>query len=261
MLLGTLGLERAGRERLASFVRAGGGLLIVAGPSLDTELVADVLGDETRLVLEAGEARGRMGLSVTDARHPIFRPFGPLLGTLGEVRFRQTMRLDEDGTPGGRVLARFDDGSAAVTEYAVGRGRALVFASDLNNEWNDFPRRQSFVPFVHEVSRYLIGSRERQRDFTIADAPVGVPRQPGVVTLPDTGRRVTLNVEPRESSPAAMTIGSFLSRVREDPAVDAAVAARTDAAAREAEQGYWWYALLAMGVLLVSEAWLARTMA
>ena len=261
VLLGTQGLERAGRERLASFIDAGGGLLIVAGPRLDTELVADVLGDAPRLVFQTGAASGEMGLSVTDARHPIFRPFGSLLGTLGQVRFRETARLAEDDTSSGHVLARFDDGSAAVTEYAVGSGRALVFASDLNNEWNDFPRRPSFVPFVHEVVRYLIGARERPRGFTIANAPVGVAKEPGVVTVPGTGRRVTLNVDPRESNPLALTADSFLTRVTQGTPAEAAVARQTDTAEREAEQGYWWYALLAMGVLLMSEAWLARTMA
>ena len=261
LLLGTQGLERAGRELLASFVDAGGGLLIVTGPRLDTELVADALGAATRLAFQPGAASGEMGMSVTDARHPIFRPFGSLLGTLGQVRFRQTARLAEDDTSSGRMLARFDDGSAAIVEYAVGSGRALVFASDLNNEWNDFPRRPSFVPFVHEVVRYLVGARERQRDFTIADAPAGVPKEPGVVTLPGSGRRATLNVDPRESNPMAVTADSFLARVTQGMPAEAAVAERTETAAREAEQGYWWYALLAMGVLLVSEAWLARTMA
>ena len=43
-LLSTRGLERRGRDALAAYVRAGGGLLIAAGPDIDAEVVADVLG-------------------------------------------------------------------------------------------------------------------------------------------------------------------------------------------------------------------------
>ncbi len=262
LLLSTQGLERAGRELLASFVDAGGGLLIVTGPSLDTELVSDALGATTRLLFQTGTTGdGDMGLSVTDVRHPIFLSFGSLLGTLGQVQFRQTTRLVEDESSKGRVLARFDNGSAAVTEYVVGRGRALVFASDLNNEWNDFPRRPSFVPFVHEVVRYLVGVRESSKELTIADTPLGIQREPGVVTLLGSGRRATLNVDPRESNLRPMTADGFFDRVTYGTRAEAAVAKQAETAAHEAEQGYWWYVLLAVGILLMSEAWFARTLA
>ena len=42
VLVGALGLDRRGRNRLAAFVRGGGGLLVVAGPTLDPALVTDL---------------------------------------------------------------------------------------------------------------------------------------------------------------------------------------------------------------------------
>ena len=137
LLVGTEGLDRPGRRWLARFVESGGGMLIVAGPALDPALVADVLGQSVSLSLVPGDSSRAESLSVTDPRHPVFRAFGGLVGTLGQVRFRRTMQLAQ--TDAGRVLARFADGTPAIVEHAVGRGRALVFASDLNNDWNDFP--------------------------------------------------------------------------------------------------------------------------
>ena len=71
-----------------------------------------------------------------------------------------------------------------------------------------------------------------------------------------------LNVDPRESEPSRVTPEAFRSRIDQRPTVDATVgASQNDAADREAEQGYWWYALVAMVIVLVAEAWLGRSMA
>lgn len=263
LLLGTDGLERQGRELIAGFLELGGGLLIVGGPTLDTLLVADVLGRATSVELAGVESDGEMSFSVTDARHPIFRSFGELLGTLEHVRFHQTLRLNETGVDAGavRVLARFDDSSVALAEYDVPPGRAIVFASDLGNAWNNFPRLPTFVPFVHEVVRYLVGEHERSFQMLIADTPDGIRPEPGIVTDPATGRPVALNVDPRESNPSAITTEAFHAHIGAASADGAMVREQTGAAAREAEQSYWWYALFIMLILLVAEAWLGRTIA
>ena len=260
VLVGTEGLDRQGRGRLFQFADQGGGVLIVTGPTLDPALVSDVLGPSVTLSLRPVEHDPKLSMFVTDPRHPIFRAFGGLVGTLGQVRFRGTMQIGQTGA--GRVLARFTDGTPALAEYSVGQGRVIVFASDLNNEWNDFPRRPTFVPFVHEVARYLLGHRERQREFLLADAPPGVDREPGPRMIPASGRRIVLNVDPRESDLSRVTPEAFRSRVvSPPPEAPSANSGRTDATAHEAEQRYWWYTLLIMVVVLVAEAWLGRTMA
>ena len=263
IVLATQGLDRQGRARIASFVQTGGGALIVAGPEVDPALVADVFGERTRVRLSepGGDRPAQMGWTVTDSRHPVFRPFGGFLGAFGQVRFRQTMALDGEDDDELRAIARFDDGTVALAEYDVGPGRALVFASDLNAEWNDFPKRPTYVPFLHEVARYLTGARPSRRDFAVADAPAGVEPRPGVVSVPETGRRITLNVDPRESTPAPLTADEFLARLEIAPPSPAVEVEAGGAAEREAEQRYWWYALLALAGVLVAETWLGRTMA
>ena len=258
VVVGTAGLDRRGRARLATFVADGGGLLIVAGPAFDPALVADVLGDATPVSLSAVEAELHTTFSVTDARHPIFKAFGGLVGTLGQVRVRRAIRVTE--TAASQVVARFDDGTAALVEYPVGPGRAMVFASDLNNAWNDFPRRPAFVPFVYETLHYLIGGRDNRRELTITDMPAGLEPQPGVTRLPATGTQVVVNVDPRESDPTRVTQDAFLSHIVPRDVRAGIGDPSLPVATREAEQGYWWYALLAMVCLLVAETVLSRSM-
>ena len=273
VVIGTDGLSRSGRGRIASFVENGGGLLLATGPGIDPRLVRDLLGESVALGVEMPVETAPDGavhrLAVMDPRHPVFRPFGDLVATLGHVRFTGMTRIlpprPADAPAGAdspaHVLARFDQGDPALIEYDPGVGRALVLASDLGMEWNDFPRHPGFVPFVQEIVRYLAGPAELPRELLPSEVPGGIPRQPGVATDPASGRRVAVNVDSRESEPRALTQDGFLARLGAQPAGGAGAVPIADGAAREAEQSLWWYVVLAVAVALVGEAWLGRTMA
>ena len=259
LLLATQGLDRGGKEVLASYVTGGGGLLIVAGANLDPEVVTNILGDDPALVVRPAEAVGaNMSFSPLDPRHPIFRPFGALRGNLGQVRFRRAVLVEEGEAA--RVIARFSDGSPGLVEYRSGGGRALLFASDLNNEWNDFPRHPTFVPFVHETMRYLVRDRERPQEFVVAEAPAGAPRQPGIAVVGQAGRRVAINVDVSESNPTRVSPEDFMAAIGRLTDV-AAVEARSDAMQYEGQQGYWRYLLVLMALVLVGEGMLGSRMA
>ena len=256
VIIGTQGLDRAGRQRIATYAAGGGGVMVVAGPTLDPRLVADILGDDLPLTLEPVDVQFETSFSVVDPRHPMFHPFGGFVGTLGQVRVQRVLQIVE--TADARVLARFADGTAALAEYVVGQGRAAVFATDLNNERNDFPRRPTFLPFVYELVQYLAGDRDARRELTVAEVPSGLEPQPGPATLPESGRHVVVNVDPRESEITRSSVDTFLSHVRfGESGVGAGLSPPLEAA-QESEQRYWWYAVLAMLLVLVAEAWLGR---
>ena len=251
LLVGARGLDRRGRDRLATFVQGGGGLLLVAGPALDPALVTDMFSVTDGLRLGLGTTLTPdepVTLTPTDLRHPILRGFGSLVGNLGRARFHRTLALaDASGT----VIVRFDDGSPALVEYVVGAGRVLVFASDLGNVWNDFPRRPTFVPFLHETVGYLTAHRAQPRELLIGDAPPGTPDEPGVAVLGDA-RRIVLNVDPRESDPTPLAPELFEASVGR-LALAAAREVRDEAGEREAVQRLWRYALMLMALVLVAE--------
>ena len=259
LILGTDGLAAEDRARLAAFVAAGGGLLVAAGAGVDPASLAGVLGPDTRIAFEPGPGAGRRRWVPADRRHPLLRALGGAATALGEVTFRGAATIAEGGDP--RALGRFDDGTPALVEYDLGTGRVLLFASDLSGAWNDFPRRPGFAPFVHETVRYVARVPDGAPDIAVADVPRGVPATAGAATAPDSGRRVVVNVDPRESAPAPMTAAAFLARVDSGAAAGGAAADEAGPVEREREQAYWWYALAAMLAVLVAEAWLARAVA
>ena len=258
ILLSTQGLDQRARELLAGRVREGAGLLAVAGPDVDPAFVDSLLADQAIDLAPAED--GTRSLAPADARHPIFRPFGHLTANLGQIRFRRTTPLTAGDVA--QVIGRFDDGTPALVECSLGTGRVLVFGSDLNNAWNDFPRQASFVPFVHEVVRYLAGDPTTTHDFIVGRDPEGAPREPGVVMTGDPPRRVAVNVDPRESESASLSADEFRSAIRQLPGVtSAADAERREEAEREERQGLWRYGLAVMVLVLLVEGFLGRRMA
>ena len=189
----------AAADRLGRFVQRGGGLLVVAGqrgawpqegaavlPALPAAAVDRSSGSAGRLVgLEYG--------------HSIFEPFrAPRSGDFSTARFYgyRAGTLARDGT----VLARFDDGAAALVEKRLGAGRVLVWMSSLDLLWNDLALKPVFLPFVHQMARHLAGYQEPAPWLTVGevlDPAVAGGSKPAAnrAIVSPSGARVALDAE------------------------------------------------------------------
>ena len=138
---------------ISQFVERGGGLWIVLGEHVRWP------GDRLDLLpgtLESPVDReGRGGtLGFVDYSHPVFSVFNtPRSGDLTTPRFFKYRSFDV--SPDAAVLARFDNGDAAMAERVVGAGRVLVWTSTIDTFWNDFARKPIYLPFVHKIIQYL----------------------------------------------------------------------------------------------------------
>jgi hypothetical protein len=251
VLLSTRSLERPARERLVEYARAGGGLFIAASQDVEPVVLSEMTGWEPRLT--AAEQTGPLTLAATDLRHPIFRPFGALAANLGQVRFDRAWRIAPDGWT---VIARFSNGTPALLERTLGEGRVVLFASDVDRRWNDFPLHPAFVPFALETLRYVAGDRQATRDFTVAQAPSEARRTPGVYRSA-ANRPYAVNVDARESAPDRMAATEFARMVQ--PSTEMYVqAAERQARQTESRQSYWQYGLVLMIATLIAESVVGR---
>lgn len=264
VLLSTRGLDQRGRELIAGYLRKGGGLLAATSQDVDAQVLAGLLGiplEVTVLPPPKGSA-GRV-LAPADLRHPVFRAFANDAATLGLVNFRQVAAVR---APGCVPLARFSSAEPALLECAVEQGRALVFASDLDGRWNDFPLHATFVPFLHESVAYLGGSRSRTAGYLVSNTPAGVPPEPGIRPRPATGGAanaavsVAVNVDGRESDPARLTPEQFraaLAPTEEGgagPDRPAGPSRQSEARQQEERQNLWRYAILVVLAVLAAES-------
>ncbi len=144
-------------DRLRAFVAGGGGLLVVLGERTRVpQVYADFLPVTVGTINDAAGERRRLGF--VDYDHAIFEAFrGARSGDFSRVGFYRTRSVTVSG---GQVLARFDDGSAALVEGRRGKGRILVWTTGLDRYWNDFPLQPVYLPFVHRVAEYLGGRGE-----------------------------------------------------------------------------------------------------
>jgi hypothetical protein len=265
VVLGTRTLDRRGRDLIASYVRAGGPVLLALGPDVDPGTLRDVLGAEPGVAPDAEAPAGATTLIVSDRRHPVFRPFVEPSSALGDVSIQRFRRLtDQDGR---RVLARFSGGAPALTEQRLGDSRLLMFTSDLDNQWNRFPLSPAFVPFTVEAIGYLTEGRHMPASWTLPARPDGLDPAPGVFTIAtkrqsgggDGGDtvRVALNVDVRESDPSSISPEAFsqaVSRTSRSTTVETGAGVR----AAEDEQRLWQIGLLLMLAALAGEGVIGR---
>lgn len=253
LLLSTRNLDRAARDAIVSFVRAGGGLMIAAAAAVEPQVITAMFGWNGAMVT-ADDSPRRLTLSATDIRHPIFQPFGGLVANLGQVSFARAWRVRPEGW---QVAAQFSDGTPALLERTEGQGRVVLFASDLDRRWNDFPLHAAFVPFVIEAMQHVSQRPSQPHDFVVSRTPSGVPPEPGVHRTAD-GRMVAVNVDPRESSTTAMTPEEFLQMIDAGAAGASARQLQVKAEQAESRQNLWQCGLLLMLATLVAESFVGR---
>lgn len=254
VLLGTTSLDRGGRDLVKQYLNAGGRVLVTLGADIDLDTLADTVGVSVEIdTRESDTTQKTVTLVAVDGRHPIFRPFLNPTGALGDVYVERFRRLNDQR--GRAVLARFSGAGIALTEQPVGRGRLLLFASDLENQWNRFPLNPAFVPWAIETARYLSQGREHRQTFTIPDVPAEAKPAPG--TYETAAGRIAVNPDVRESNPARTSVEEFIGAIARLNR-SAEVLARAESRQQEERQRLWQIGLVVMFLALAGEGFIGR---
>ncbi len=188
---------------LKSFLSAGGGLLVFAGPHVDAAAWTRQFLPKFVPGRFAEMRRAPPGESFTiaqmDPSHALFEVFRGEGGGLGDARFTKALALVADA--GTAVLATFSNGAPALAESSLLPGRVLFFASGLDPSWSDFPLTGSFLPFVHEAIRHLAESSSQEaRSLEIGEgATLWLPALPaggGVILRSPSGAETQVAPQP-----------------------------------------------------------------
>jgi hypothetical protein len=186
-------------ERLGKFVERGGGLFLVLGERASWNGGGEFLPGMPGAPVDrsAGNA-ARLG--ALEYGHPVFEVFrAPRSGDFAAARFYGYRAVTL--AAGAQVLARFDDGGAALLERRSGNGHVLMWTSSLDTYWNDFAVKPVFLPLIHRIVRHLAGYHEAKPWRTVGDVlePPDASRSPrtqaGRVALTPSGQRIGLDAE------------------------------------------------------------------
>ncbi|MGQ9591248.1 MAG: BatA domain-containing protein, partial [Planctomycetota bacterium] len=179
---------------LAAYVRRGGSLAVFLGDQVDAGFYNRRLGPPAAGGSSSPEAGAetsgllpaRIGRAVSvreeplgiafDFDHPYFEILRGVEEWVGTVRFGERFELEP--APAARAIARFSDGSPAVVEGAVERGRAILFASAADLEGNDWPRNPTYLMVLQKLVAALARARGEMPQ-PLAGAPLVIPAEVG----------------------------------------------------------------------------------
>ncbi|MFW6437755.1 MAG: hypothetical protein ACOCZ7_01970 [Armatimonadota bacterium] len=205
---------------------------IVAAEGVDEEtsdILRDLMRSGTGVLLYAGadeatlEALGFAGVTMGDRRRPeeplalaeldtgcaALAGFAePGAGDLSAPRFAVVpeVRISSDATA--TVVARYSDGSPALLESAVGRGRALLFATSPDEAWSDLVRMPEFVPLMHRLSLHVAAG-------TTPAVLAGSPGDLSVGDLPGGSDEIHVVIADGEEMPLEVANGAWCFRAPE----------------------------------------------
>jgi len=145
-------------ETVTAFVRNGGGLLLFIGEGVSANRYNAEFRELLPAQLSSAEGRGNSTWRIEefDKTSPVFEAFqGGFAANMLLPEF--TRRFGLAAVTEATVLASFDDRIPTILTRNVGSGRVLLVNSSADASWTDWPKRKSFVPWLHGAVSYLAG--------------------------------------------------------------------------------------------------------
>ena len=188
--------SEAEAEQLTKHVARGGGLLITAGDNFDA---FGYCGRLSKLLpaIPRSSAPVEPALGVTRSEAAPLSDLLPSAGKGLETARTSKRLLLEAPTGEGRTLLSLSDGSPLLVEGRHGRGRVVLLATTVDDDWSDLPLTPGFLPMVHGLVRGLAAVDALPRGphpaGTVLTARVPLGARALYLVTPD-GRRVDLPV-------------------------------------------------------------------
>lgn len=149
---------------LDKFVKAGGGLLIFAGPDIDIEHYNRELFRKGEGLLPAAiKGMARAEIADSPARvlmqrltHPSVLYFNDARGgRLQDAEFRSWIEFAPLPNENTQRILSLDRNAPLLLEKKLGQGRVIACATTANAEWTNLPLQPFFVPLMQRLTTYL----------------------------------------------------------------------------------------------------------
>jgi Mg-chelatase subunit ChlD len=127
-----------------------------------------------------------------DFSHPLFTPFAdPRFSDFTHIHFWKHRRWEIPSGGAAHVLAKFDDGSPALVQLAVGKGSLLVLTSGWNPADSQFAVSSKFPPLIQRLLDWSGADSVERFQFLTGDAIPG----PGTAAVPAASSSSASQVE------------------------------------------------------------------
>lgn len=303
VLLNTGSLNARQIDATHDFVSNGGALWLVPGDRVDAQWFNDAFAELTAMQLQR---RTRLPgndyrlMADIDWRHPALQYLDVDWGTQFNEYWQVSAGASHD------ILMRLDSGEPLLIETrrvvqettasesdseASASGRVMLFASTLDQGWNNFPLQALYVPFVHEVLTYLADPADAPAYHYVGDSvdltpwfenvtdtrlslrwsngeEVQVEREsprlildrPGLLSGPGS-LQMAVNLRPGSTDLTSVATDRIYDQYvnpETEPLISEEVRVATLQEALESPQRLWWWIALLAFVLLLAETYIAN---
>jgi hypothetical protein len=164
VLPGAAGLSDGAIQRLASYAKEGGSLLVMPDGDGSTDVFARSLLPALGMPAASG-ANGTLGkrdaytsFGRVDFDHPLFKNVFQAKASAKRPEVESPhlyYSLKMSGSESAQPVITTANGDAFLLDRKLGRGRVLAFAVSPNLRWSDFPFKGVFVPLINRAMFYL----------------------------------------------------------------------------------------------------------
>ena len=157
---------------LQQFLNSGGTVLYTLPSVAAAEELSQLIGGQTIAATEADSGNYAM-LEDVQFDYPLFASFSESrFSDFTKIRFWKHRRIDEATLPNAEILARFDDGAAALVEVPVGKGRLLLLTSGWHPEDSQLALSSKFAPLLNAILERSAGISAELPSYYVGDAVV-----------------------------------------------------------------------------------------
>lgn len=273
------------RSALETFLSEGGIGLYLMADSNQLPFIRSLTGETGWNLSRSGRDYALLG--EIDFEHELFKIFADSrYSNFSNIRFWDTPHLQVPENSRARVLAQFDDETAALAEISVGEGRLYLWSGDWTPQASQWVLSSKFVPWLQRLMEQALGGPKRpsmiqvgqanrlSRSKTVTWQRLGssapessTPQGPGIYRMNegDSSHWVAVNLPPQESfleplSRAAWeNLGAPLNpreSLASEQSKEEVIRFRT-AAELEGQQKVWRWFLLIAALTLAAESLVA----
>lgn len=303
VLLNTGALNNRQVNLVRDFVSDGGALWLVPGDRVEAQWFNTAFGS-----LAGADLQQRIRMPGNDYRlmadinwrHPALQYLDVDWGTQFNAYWQVNPKVNSE------VLMRLDSGEPLLVETSPDRqqgvaegtanglavsGRVMLFASTLDQGWNNFPLQALYVPFVHEVLTYLSDPEDAPPYYFVGDSvdlsswldrtgtdrltltwsdgdalelnrqsPRLVLSKPGLLSGPGQ-LQLAVNLRPGSTDLTSVATDRIYDQYvnpETEPLVSEDVRVASLQAALESPQRLWWWIALLAFMLLLTESYIAN---
>ncbi len=273
------------RSALETFLSEGGIGLYLLADSNQLPFIQGLIG-ETGWKLNL-TPRNYSLFGEIDFQHELFNIFAePRYSNFSNIRFWDTPSIQVPENSRARVLAQFDDETAALVEISVGQGRLYLWSGEWTPRASQWVLSSKFVPWLQRLIEQALGGPKRpsmiqvgeanrlSRSKTVTWQHLGAskpepspPQRPGIYRMSEaeSSHWVAVNLPPQESileplSQAAWeNLGAPLNpreSLASEQSKEEVIRFRT-ATELESQQKVWRWFLLIAALTLAAESLVA----